>query len=107
MIELMQNPVTIIFGLLAVFFIFMSFGRHVVRKRNKLALRTNEKPYKLSDPYVEQDELLSQESLTPAQPSNFSAASPTDSKSYFAQYTGYSKVKGPYSPESASGYIWE
>ncbi len=107
MIELLQNPVTVIFGILAVFFVLMSFGRHVVRKRNHLAVRPSNKPYELSDPYADQDDLVPPDSVVVAQQANSSASAKTEAKSYFTQYVGHSKVTGSSSPESTSGYIWE
>jgi hypothetical protein len=102
MIELFRNPVTVIFGLLAAFFVAMSFGRHVVRKRNRLGDAAQGKPYNVSDPYAE-PEVATAEELPAGQ---VPASRPA--KRYFNEFgASDSAASSAGRDANASGYVWE
>ena len=105
--ELFRNPITIIFGLLAVFFTLMGLGRHLIRKRNLRSDGPVEKPYKVSDPYAEPDvspdvsTIITEKSAKQTDPG---APAP---KRYFKEFAGTAKTSPATSGNGSSGYVWE
>ncbi len=106
MIELFRNPVTIIFGLLAVFFMLMGLGRHLVRKRNLREDGPKEKPYKVSDPYAEPENLTPDSSGATEHGERLSTNGTTAPKRYFKEFGGGAAAKSG-ADKSVSGYVWE
>lgn len=103
MAELFRNPVTIIFGLLAVFFTLMGFGRHLIRERNLRADGPIEKPYKVSDPYAEP--VVS--AIITEQGTKQTDQGASDPKSYFKEFGGTAKPSSTTSGKESIGYVWE
>lgn len=107
MIELFKNPITIIFGLLATFFVLMGFGRHLIRKRNLREEGPQDKPYNVSDPYAEpEDATLGITDIAEPQ-AKLATSGETMQKRYFKEFGGDSSGSKPLSEKGGSGYVWE
>lgn len=112
--ELFNNPVTIIAGILALFFISMGFSRRLaLRRSDPNRLKPDQKPYQVSDPYAQP------EKDTPAEDSShdfFSGqteaeevlipASVPPAKRYFKQ-VGAENDQRTGSDAAAIEYEWE
>lgn len=108
MIEMLKNPVTVIFGLLAVFFMSMGFGRYMIRRRVRRNEKPKDKPYQIFDPFSEPDEQIP-DITAPANPDdklNEPAAEGSAPKRYFKEFN-VSAAPKPNQDADTSGYIWE
>ena len=107
MMELLKNPVTIIAGILSLFFLLMAFGRHVAKKRLAAppkALRKDEH-YTFVDPYeTAPPEAVAQSSGTPGEPADDTATGETTP--HLKEYRPASSNAQP-GQSAAAGYLWE
>lgn len=107
MIEMLKNPVTLIFGLLAIFFMSMGIGRYLIRRRVRHGEQPKDKPYQVFDPFSEPEE-LTPDLTNPAKPEEQlnapgQGAAP---KRYFKEFN-VSSTQDPHQDADSSGYTWE
>ncbi len=117
MMDLLYNPVTVIAGILSVFFILMAYGRRIARKR--LSAQTKPPPaeerYTIVDPFepvaetTEKTEPAARES-TPAVPPSPEPTAPDPAAPGKTQHlVEYKPQARPAAPDNSetSGYVWE
>ncbi len=106
MIEIFWNEITLIFGLLAAFFVLMGISRHMIRKRNRLERKSRSRPCEISDPYAEPANAALENSVATQKNETLAPLSGEDPKRYFQEY-GTKTAPKNVSDASPPGYVWE
>ncbi|OGV61895.1 MAG: hypothetical protein A2498_09500 [Lentisphaerae bacterium RIFOXYC12_FULL_60_16] len=105
MTELLNNPITIIAGILALSFFIIGYGRRWVAARNQTPAAKEGKPYQVTSPYetpAERDQIL----MLPTPPApSMNATDSAHPPRYFKQF-GSAETTGESTPDT-SGYVWE
>jgi len=111
MIELLNNPVTVIAGILSAFFLVMAIGRRRARKHLEEQARPApaEERYTVVDPYESVDENTIKADPVPAKskPMDSALDSTVPEKArHLVEYRPKPKTASPDNPKTP-GYVWE